>query len=119
MTIVAPETLKVAHLDYEIRWYDRTEEDREKRYGYCDPNNVEIGLSERLDNPMKCETSIHEVLHAIWGVMNLPKKHEEKIVTSLGIGLAMLARDNPEFMKWWLSLAEAKRRNARHFCRAL
>lgn len=106
-SLKAPTKIKIGPLDFDIRWYDRTEEDREARYGYSDANELIIGISERLAPAKKADTFMHEAIHALWYVFGMAEKeYEENAASRLGIGIAMIARDNPELFRWWLSLLE-------------
>ena len=60
------------------------------------------GYEEAPTRSYLSEVAIHEVLHALWASRNLPKKHEEEIVSNLGIALTQFAKDNPAFMNWWM-----------------
>lgn len=100
-----PARVKIGPFDYTIRWYDRPEEDREARYGYTDHNELEIGVSDRLQKVRKADTFLHEVIHALWYILALDKEAtEEEVATKYGVGLTMVFRDNPELFQWWLAL---------------
>lgn len=100
-----PTKIKIGPFDYIIHWYDRKEEDQRGCYGYCDSNDMEIGLSERRSNKCIADTFMHEAVHALWCVLGLKNQEtEENVAGRLGVGITMIARDNPEIFKWWLNL---------------
>lgn len=50
---------------------------------------------------LEAETTLHEILHAIWWAYQAKAKDgEERIVSCLGVGLAQFIRDNPAFTDW-------------------
>jgi hypothetical protein len=71
-------------------------------YGQFSSDQLEIRLRRDFVSPaMAADTFIHEVLHAVWWVMNARAKDgEERIVTLLSTGLAQFFRDNPAVLAW-------------------
>lgn len=102
-----PSKIRIGPLEYAVRWYDRAEEDEKGCYGYTDSNEMEIGISERRPKLNIADTFMHEAVHALWYVLGMKDKEDEETVASrFGIGLSMIARDNPDLFRWWLSLFE-------------
>jgi hypothetical protein len=71
-------------------------------YGQFSADELEIRLRRDFVSPaMAADTFIHEVLHAVWWVMNARAKDgEERIVTLLSTGLTQFLRDNPAVLAW-------------------
>jgi hypothetical protein len=80
-------------------------------FGQFSADDLEIRLRRDFVSPtMAADTFIHEVLHALWWVMNARAKDgEERIVTLLSTGLTQFFRDNPAALAWLRkSLAQRK-----------
>jgi hypothetical protein len=73
-----------------------------RTYGMHDGDLLEISLRDKFASPAQAaETTIHEVLHALYQTMGLnDKDNEERTVGQLACGLAMVIRDNPALIKW-------------------
>lgn len=71
-------------------------------YGQFSADDLEIRLRRHFVSPaVAADTFIHEVLHAVWWVMNARAKDgEERIVTLLSTGLTQFFRDNPAVLAW-------------------
>ena len=61
-------------------------------------SNGRILIADNLNTEDMRETRIHELLHAIWTVMDIgfADRTEEKVVTALAKGLAAVIADNPD-----------------------
>lgn len=80
------------------------EADGARVWGYYDQGGKRIVLDAGMAGLKAVEVVIHEVLHAIFHLRNVnPRWGEEKTVTGLGVGLAHVLRDNPEFVLWLVS----------------
>jgi len=77
-------------------------EDRDNNLGTFSETAMAISLREKYaSQQQEAETLLHEIFHAIFKVMNLRGKDtEERLVSLMSIGMAMMIRDNPDFMKW-------------------
>jgi hypothetical protein len=65
---------------------------------------MEIAVQKDCDGRVKAETLLHEILHAIWDVYSVKKGDgEERIITSLAMGVSACIRDNPGFWQGILS----------------
>jgi hypothetical protein len=71
-------------------------------FGQFSADRLEIRLRENFVSPhLAADTVIHEVLHALWWVMDVrPKAGEEHVVTLLSTGLTQFFRDNPAVLAW-------------------
>ncbi|NBW10608.1 MAG: hypothetical protein EBR82_21545 [Caulobacteraceae bacterium] len=70
------------------------------------PDDPRIELKTNLRHSRMAEVMMHETLHAIWSNTQFTEeKDEERAVSVLACSLTQLARDNPEFIKFWLSYA--------------
>jgi len=95
-----PESIKIGATDYEIKQLPAA--DSSHTAGKCESfvPSPYIALSPDLVGGAAVDTLIHEILHACWSFFNLPKKlKEERAVTVMASGLAMVLRDNPEILK--------------------
>lgn len=91
--IVGQHTYTVKEKDME--WADHAEE-----YGHCDHANLSIAVVKAsLPNSQVINTVVHELLHAVWNDYDLPREHEEHIVTCMANGLCQVFRDNKELLK--------------------
>lgn len=57
--------------------------------------DLKIELDDTMAPSLRAETLIHEGLHGIWRIVDLPRKGEEGIVTRLAPALISFCRDNP------------------------
>lgn len=99
--------IKVGPFDFKVRWFDHAERDVRDAYGYCNKDIHTIGIFRHLNKFQMADVVIHEVMHATHFVMvglDINLHSEEKIVQPYALGFTMVARDNPEFFKWWHSL---------------
>jgi hypothetical protein len=90
---IGPFDVRVGELDAAIA---------KENYGQFSADDLEIRLRRDFASPsMAADTFIHEVLHAVWWVMNAhAKDSEERIVTLLSTGLTQFLRDNPAVLAW-------------------
>jgi hypothetical protein len=98
--------LKIGSYDVAIK--KMSAEDKKSNWGlfYC--QDYEIHLLDKYPTRQKAgETSLHETLHVIWEERGLtPKDGEERIITALSRGIFAMLRDNPEFRRWLVKMAE-------------
>ena len=75
----------------------------EDKQGDCAPDKCRIWITEDQHPDQEADTRLHEVLHAIWYAMGLPRNNEERIVSQLATGLLAVLKDNgeslPKFMQ--------------------
>jgi hypothetical protein len=92
--------IRVGPFDYKVMPMGKTDE--LTKFGEHDGNTQELRFCETFaSNARAAETTIHEVLHAIYEVMGIGDKDtEERTVLLMARGLAMLIRDNPSLIKW-------------------
>ena len=77
-------------------------EERDANLGSFSSIQQSIGVREAYATPsQEAETLIHEILHAVYVIMDArPKDSEERLVGLMATGLAMVIRDNPELIEW-------------------
>lgn len=76
-----------------------------KEYGLVDLTQGVITIDETQPPFEVVETTIHEILHAVWAGRRLPERvGEERAVTTLAQGLAVVFRDNPGLLRYIESL---------------
>ena len=107
MNTSRPDTIKIGHVTFLIRWVDRFDEDRTRHFGMCITDDQTLVVSERLKGPRMFEVFMHELLHALSWMFGLDDgSKEEHFVTLLPRGLAMLFVDNPDLRLWMWELLE-------------
>lgn len=93
-----PEKLRVAGVDYKVEWKPFVELDGRLCYGVHDGEKSAILMEEgdRTDFQSKCQTFLHEMLHAIEKQYSVPLPHgkREKIIDRLATGLYQVLQDN-------------------------
>ena len=102
--------VKIGYRDYTISFKEMTN----GLQGECDKtffSNQEKGritIKKGMDDIEKCNTMLHEIMHAIFTERGLifSDKTEERIVLSMTNGLIDFIRDNPRFFKRWLKLMD-------------
>lgn len=99
-----PQPIKVGYRTFKIEWFTPLAEVRSNRYGEMDFAAQTIILSSILDRQQAAETLMHEILHAIWRVWEMPDTprqiSEEDAVGHLSNGLATVIADNPGLFAW-------------------
>jgi hypothetical protein len=104
-----PRSVKIGYRTFRLQVRPASEMDEHNALGMCRKDEGEIWLHDGLDRQQGAETTLHEILHAVWYAMCLPAKtDEEKAVTALAKGLAGVFRDNAEAIKWILAGLKAK-----------
>ena len=68
----------------------------------------------RIDDPQPpfvvADTTLHEILHAIWADRRLPERPtEERAVTALSQGLTAVFQDNPKLLSYIDGLVNRRR----------
>lgn len=69
--------------------------------GVTDTAGSRLLIKENLSPSRLRETVMHEVLHAIWDLANLPKSCEEKVVIRLSPLLLDTLQRNPRLTSWF------------------
>lgn len=107
-----PETLLVGPFYYEIinNWPDK-DADAADAHGVCDRKRHTIHIRESLNDQLRAEVLLHEVLHAIFGNSGLThtdviNDREEIIINQLGLGLISLMRTNKDFIPYLAALLD-------------
>ena len=77
-------------------------EERDKCLGLFSEAQMTIAMRESYRNSQQeAETLLHEIIHAIRAVTGIhPKDSEERMVSQMSIGMAMVIRDNPDLIVW-------------------
>lgn len=79
-----------------------TSEHHGKVWGLCNHNKGTIQISSEIDLDYdKAVTLLHEIFHAIvnhYGLGNVLKDDEERVVDQMSRGTMMVFRDNPKLM---------------------
>ncbi len=69
--------------------------------GVTDTAGSRLLIKKDLSPSRMRETVMHEILHAIWDVTNLPKAYEEKVIMRLSPILLDTLQRNPEVTSWF------------------
>lgn len=100
-----PATIRILHLDFELRFADKIFFDAAKAYGYCDKERLIIIVQEKLRPALTADTTLHECLHAMHFAVGCEEEMtQETIALQFAGPLCMLIRDNPELIAWLESL---------------
>jgi len=102
MSMSYPNKIKIGPYDYNVETVDHLMDLQGELYGQHDPSSNTIRINGAIKNEqIKAETLWHEILHAIWNIFHLGCPcEEEKAVSSLATGVAMVMRDNPALRKY-------------------
>jgi hypothetical protein len=99
-----PKSVKIGGYTYKIvprktrfKWH---EDEEGFLTGAYDPKSLEIHLATDRNDQAIAESLLHETLHSIWNLFNLPEHNEEDMVIKLTGGLLMLLKDNPQLVKY-------------------
>lgn len=100
-----PTTIRILHLDFELRFMDETFFDAAGAYGYCDKKNQIINVFKNLRPAQLADTTLHECLHAMHFAVGCEEEMKQETIALQFAGpLCMLIRDNPLLMAWLESL---------------
>lgn len=93
-------SIRVGPFDVEIIKLEG--EERDKCLGLFSEAQMTISMRETYrSEQQEAETLLHEMIHAIRAVLGIhPKDSEERMVSQMSIGMAMVIRDNPELINW-------------------
>jgi hypothetical protein len=81
-----------------------------KDYGLVWHQPPRIELDENQSEPELADSTLHEIMHAIWDTEKLPKRvTEERAVRALSAGLTAVFRDNPGLLNYLESLIKEAR----------
>nr|DAK86611.1 MAG TPA: peptidase [Caudoviricetes sp.] len=87
-----PKKIKALHLEYEVIEDRNIHEGDAELFGQIQYIPQRILLNEQTSHTQKCETLIHEVIHALDNVYNIGL--EEKQVEQLGVAIYNFIEDN-------------------------
>lgn len=59
------------------------------------PSKMRIEISTMITEPLRVDTLLHEGLHAVWDLVDLPQEQEEAIIGRLTPQLMLLCKMNP------------------------
>lgn len=102
-----PKKIKIVTADYDVKrvpqkWVKETESK-----GQCDVDDQVILIPRTTKLCQTLDTTIHEVFHGIYDVMQLTDDDkEEAYVARMATGWVAVMRDNPKFRAWVFSSLE-------------
>jgi len=71
------------------------------RHGEFSPNELIIRINTNIKKSHIKETLLHEILHGIYWSYNIhDEDKEERIVTTIAVGLSQVFTDNPKISKY-------------------
>lgn len=96
-----PNTIKIGAHIFVVELMSPNEANSRGRWGETLLSEKRIRIDESAGPSQRSETGIHELLHCIWTTLGLKAgDDEERVITVLAFGLALVWRDNPEVMEW-------------------
>lgn len=96
-----PATIRILHLEFELRFADETFFDAASAFGYCDKRRQVITVCAHLRPALMADTTIHEILHGIHFAVGCEEEmKEEQIALQFAGPLCMVIRDNRDLMNW-------------------
>lgn len=89
-------TVKVCHLDYEVRLSDEIMFQGYECDGLCDKDNCVIEVANGMSDALKVETLLHEIGHAVNSVAGLTDESTEEEFVARSTPLWILVfKENP------------------------
>ena len=106
-----PKSIKVGPYRYRVEIAETLRSMSDQAWGICD--NIQHTITYQNEWPCigkAIDTVIHEVLHAIYHVWDVPEQAEEEpIVSHFGTGIAGVLIDNPGLVSWLNAAAKKAR----------
>lgn len=100
-----PETIKIGHMSFALKFVPAKEMPSEGAFGCCDKPRQTIFVQCDMPGDLTCDTVFHECFHAIFFAYGIPVKvKEERACLMLAGPLVALMRDNPQLVQWAQSL---------------
>jgi len=106
----APDTVRVGLFDYQFVWHEGTWSVGNQSYGTCDFTTLTIDLNGNLPRQRLASSFQHEVTHAGLDALGYCSSGEKAELSPEDVCIfnskfwPMFWRNNPEALKWWLSL---------------
>jgi len=89
-------SIKIGHINYEIKVVKELKKDGEKLHGYIDYNKEELLICDKFKKKFS-ETMMHETVHGISNFLGINLKESQ--VISLANCLVLLFQENPDLKK--------------------
>lgn len=100
-----PATIRVLHLEFELRFVDENIAMQADAYGWCSKNEQIIFINRKLKPRLLADVAIHEMFHALhFSIGAKEEMVEEEIAQQFSGPLCCVIRDNPQFFAWIQSL---------------
>ena len=91
-----PESVRIAGVEYEIKYVSDLNHGVQLAYGHIDYDNSVIELSDTIgiEHQKRCRTLWHEILHGIREANGMEIENEEAIVDMFAKGVYQVLQDN-------------------------
>lgn len=99
--MILPNKIKIANHIFKIIDWNSNEANSNNKFGEADMNNLIIKINTGFSDSHTKETLLHEINHCIFWAYNMKEgDNEERIVTTISIGLSQVFNDNPKIYKF-------------------
>ena len=99
--IKLPEKIKVANHVISVVDWETSMANAQGRHGEFSANELTIRVHTNQNMSHVKETLLHEIIHSVYWAYNIhDEDKEERIVTTMAIGLSQVMGDNPETFKY-------------------
>lgn len=91
-----PESVRIAGVEYKIRYVSDLNNGTNLAYGYIDYENSVINLSSTIgtEHQKRCQVLWHEILHGIRENNGMQIENEEAVVDMFAKGIYQVLQDN-------------------------
>lgn|SRR5690606_18838680 len=98
-----PSKVKVGYSIYDVSVvpFIQREKGKPESAGVCNRLLKKIEIrKDHAHSQVAPEIILHEILHAVWSEFQLDPRKEEEYITTLGVGLTNVFKDNPKLLKY-------------------
>lgn len=96
-----PSVIRILYRSWTIECIDDEAADELGVDGDCKKHRAAIRIRDSLEDVVKVDTVLHEVIHAIYSEYNIKDDDgEEDTVQVVASGLTQVLHDNPKLLQW-------------------
>lgn len=96
-----PTTVKVGYRTYTIKLFEGHEGEQARKYGEVAHLLKQIKIDMHYGTREAASALLHELMHVVYSHFEIKDKdEEERVVSTMSVGLADLWRDNPDLFRW-------------------